>query len=201
MLHGIALLTTALALLGAIVLFFAAEHVPGTRGGWVAILACVGVLPLLATASGTTHAVETSSSTEFCLDCHEMQEHGRSLFVDDPAVLPAIHYQNRLVPRDSACYACHTDYAMFGDVKAKLNGLRHVYVHYLGDVPEQMELYQPYPNSNCLHCHEDGRSYVEAEPHQEKFDALASGETSCLKCHARGHAFEEIERGNLWLGP
>jgi hypothetical protein len=64
-----------------------------------------------------------------------------------------------------------------------------------------MELYQPYPNSNCLHCHEDGRSYVEAQPHRDRLDALAAGETSCLKCHARGHAFEQIEEGNLWLGP
>lgn len=200
MLYTIAILTTVFALLGAVVLFFAVDGVPASRGGWVAIFTCVAVLPLLATTSGTTHAVQTSSTTEFCLDCHEMEDYGRSLFVDDPAVLPAVHYQNRSVPRESSCYACHTNYAMFGDLEAKLNGLRHVYVHYLGDMPEQMELYEPYPNSNCLHCHDDARNYLEIEAHADKREALASGEISCLKCHSRGHAFEDVEEGNLWLG-
>jgi len=200
-LHAIALLTVGLALLAAIVLFFAVDEVPLRRGGWVAVVACVGILPLLGTASGTSHAVATSSTTEFCLECHEMQEYGRSLFIDDASVLPATHYQNRLVPRESACYACHKDYAIFGDLKAKLNGLRHVWVHYLGDVPEQMDLYQPYPNANCLHCHEDARRYLDAGPHQDRLDALASGEESCLACHGKGHAFEQVEEGNLWLAP
>ena len=95
-----------------------------------------------------------------------MQSYGKSLFVDNRKALPAVHFQDRLVDRDNACFACHTDYAMFGDVKAKLNGLKHVYVHYLGKVPEKMELYQPYPNYNCLHCHEDARGFVEAPAHQ-----------------------------------
>jgi cytochrome c-type protein NapC len=195
----LALITIAFALLCAVVLFFAVDKLPGTRGGWVAVILCVGILPALATTSGTSYAVKASSTTEFCLECHEMGDYGRSLFVDDRTVLPATHYQNRLVDRDSACYACHTNYAMFGDVKAKLNGLKHVYVHYLGEIPTELELYEPYPNYNCLHCHEDGRRYIEAAPHADKLEVLASGETSCLECHGRGHALEQVDEGNFWL--
>src|SRR5690606_28526758 len=115
--------------------------------------------------------------------------------------LPATHYQNRLVERDHACYECHTDYAMWGDFKAKINGLKHVWVHYIGEIPEEIELYQPYPNYNCLHCHADGRRYVEAAPHQGQLKVLPSGEVSCLTGHGKGHALEQVEEGNLWLGP
>jgi cytochrome c nitrite reductase small subunit len=200
-LQSLALITIALALLCALVLFFAVDRLPATRGGWIAVVLCIGILPALATTGGSTYAVKASSTTEFCLECHEMGDYGRSLFVDDRTVLPATHFQNRLVDRDQACYACHTNYAMFGSIEAKLNGLKHVYVHFLGEVPTKLELYEPYPNSNCLHCHEDGRRYIEAAPHADKLDVLMSGEKSCLECHGRGHALEQVEEGNFWLGP
>jgi cytochrome c-type protein NapC len=200
-LRTIVLLTVVVALLCALILFFAIDKLPHSRGGWIAVVLGVACLPLLATTGGTTYAVQTSSTTEFCLECHEMGNYGRSLFVDDPAVLPAVHYQNRLIDRDETCYECHTDYAMFGDVKAKLNGLKHVYVHYLGEVPEELELYEPYPNYNCLHCHEDARRFTAAVPHADKLEQLRTGEVSCLKCHGRGHALDQVEEGNFWLGP
>jgi hypothetical protein len=42
---------------------------------------------------------------------------------------------------------------MFGGLKAKLGGLRHIYVHYLGKPPqpEDIKLYEPYNNRECLH--------------------------------------------------
>ena len=196
----IALLTAGFALVCALILFFAVDRLPATRGGWIAVGMCVCVLPLLATSGSTGYAVKASSSTEFCLECHEMGDYGRSMFLDDKTVLPATHYQNRLVERDKACFACHTDYAMFGDMKAKVTGLKHVYVHYLGEEPEEFELYQPYPNYNCLHCHEDGRRYAEFPLHADKLDQLSSGEVSCLSCHTKGHALEQVEEGNFWLG-
>ena len=72
---------------------------------------------------------------------------------------------------------------MFGDVTAKLNGLRHVWAHYVAGVPEKIALYKPYPNSNCLHCHDDARRFVEGVAHRPVLDALYAGTTSCLTCH------------------
>ena len=91
-----------------------------------------------------------------------MEGYGRSLFIDDPTVVPAVHYQKRLVDRDRACFECHTNYAMFGDVRAKYDGLKHVWVHYFADPPDELALYEPYPNANCMHCHDDARGFVEA---------------------------------------
>ncbi len=59
----------------------------------------------------------------------------------------------------TACYTCHTDYAMFGTVHAKLEGLHHVYVYWFGTPMKPIRLYQPYNNRECLHCHEGARSF------------------------------------------
>jgi cytochrome c-type protein NapC len=88
-------------------------------------------------------------SSRFCLQCHEMTPYGMSLFGDNRAALPAVHYQYRLIDHEETCYSCHSNYATFGDVKTKLGGLEHVWVHYLGTAADPIALYQPYPNSNC----------------------------------------------------
>jgi cytochrome c-type protein NapC len=199
MLQGVALVTGLVAIATGFVLYFASDQLAGSRAGRLAMLLGVLCLPFAALSTGATHAYQTSSSTEFCLSCHEMQGHGKSMFLDDPAALPAIHYQRRLVDRDRACFQCHTNYAMFGDVHAKIDGLRHVWVHYMEDAPQRLELYQPYPNDNCLHCHDDARGYIEAAPHRDQLDALLAGERSCLECHAGGHALPRLEEGELWL--
>ncbi|MCA9711504.1 MAG: NapC/NirT family cytochrome c [Myxococcales bacterium] len=199
MLESVALAIAVVSILAGFVLYLASEHLAGSRAGRLAMLLGVLCLPLVAMLAGVTHAYHESSTTRFCLSCHEMQGHGKSMFVDDPQVLPAVHYQSRLVDRDRACFECHTNYAMFGDLRAKVDGLRHVWVHYMEEPPAKLELYEPYPNTNCLHCHEDARSFAEAVPHRDQLDALYRGERSCLECHEQGHARELVEEGALWL--
>src|ERR1051325_11060734 len=109
--------------------------------------------------------VEKSKQTEFCLSCHVMEPYGRSLHVDERGHIPAVHYQNHLVPADRACFTCHTTYTLFGDYNAKLHGLRHVYVQYLGTIPKEIKLYEPYNNRECLHCHLGARSFEEGAMH------------------------------------
>jgi len=53
-----------------------------------------------------------------------MEHFGKSLYVDDPQYVPAIHFQNHRVPSDMACYACHADYTIYGPLKDKLQGLK-----------------------------------------------------------------------------
>ncbi len=186
-----ALLTATLGYLGVAKLL-------RERWGRLALLVGAGVVPLFATAGGLGVGYRESSRTRFRLQCHEMKPYGVSLFADSLAALPAVHYQSRLIDRDTSCYACHSDYAMFGDVKTKLNGLRHVWAHYVGDIVDPIELYQPYPNSNCLHCHDDARSYLEASGHQNIAAELRAGTLSCLKCHQVAHDFESVQAGHLW---
>ena len=179
-------------------LFFGAGALAGHTVGRLVLLVGLLALPLLLSAANFSYGVHQSSRTQFCLSCHEMLDNGKSLFVDSKQALAAFHYQNRLVDRDTVCYSCHKDYAMFGDIKAKLNGLRHVWAHYVAGVPKKIELYQPYPNSNCLHCHDDARSFVEGVAHKPVLAALSKGSMSCLGCHRIAHDLAKVDAVDFW---
>jgi len=84
------------------------------RDGRVLAFLALFLLPLMAVWAGVSRHMEHAKTTEFCLSCHTMEDYGRSLYVDDRSYLPAAHFQNNRVPRDRACYTCHTDYTMFG---------------------------------------------------------------------------------------
>ncbi len=168
------------------------------RVGRVVLLVGLVGVPILLSAGNLSYGVVESSKTTFCLSCHEMQRHGKSLFVDDKQALAAVHYQNRLVDRETTCYTCHKDYGLFGDAKAKLNGLRHVWAHYVTGVPQTLALYQPYPNANCLHCHEDARRFLENPPHKPVREALQSGAMSCLACHRVAHDMKKVDAHSFW---
>jgi len=182
----------------AALLFGGAHALAGHTVGRVVLLVGLVALPLLLSAGNISYGVSQSSTTGFCLSCHEMQRHGKSLFADNRQALAAVHYQNRFVDRETVCYSCHKDYAMFGDVKAKMNGLRHVWAHYIAGVPAKIELYKPYPNSNCLHCHDDSRRFVEGVAHRPVLDALYAGTTSCLSCHQIAHDMAKVDAEQFW---
>ncbi len=169
-----------------------------SRRGRAAIFVALLVLPLLSTALGTSAHLGYAKSTEFCLSCHVMEPYGESLDIDSDEHVPAVHVQNNLIPRDDACFACHTSYTMFGDLQAKLRGLKHVWVHYLGEVSEPIALYEPYQNRECLSCHQDARSFEENEMHSEIRAALGTGETSCLECHDQIHDVAHLSEMPRW---
>lgn len=169
-------------------------------GRWLLLFALV-VAPILLTGASVTVGIHESSRTSFCMGCHEMEPYAKSLFVDNTQALAAMHYQKRLVERDSTCFSCHTDYALFGDAKAKVNGLRHVWVHYFGTVPTKIALYQPYPNHNCLHCHDDARNFLEQPMHEGQQAAFADGSISCLSCHGMVHDLQGVHDGHFWAAP
>ena len=175
------------------------------RGG--KILAFVGLclLPVLAIWAGGNEHLERSTSTQFCLSCHVMANFGKSLYVDDKSYLPAAHFQNNFVPRDHACFTCHTDYTMFGDYKAKWRGVHHVEVEYFGTIPKpgDIRLYTPYNNRECLHCHAGARSYEEASSHHKTPNMLAlaaSNQLSCMTsdCHDIVHGIGDLGDATFW---
>ena len=169
----------------------------GASGGAVA-LAAVAVLPAVTTTFGMNAHLEASKSTEFCLSCHVMKPYGESLRIDDAEHLPAAHFQNSRVPRDHACYSCHTTYTLYGDAAAKGKGMRHLWVNYFGTIPEKIELYEPFKNRECLHCHDGARTFEENEFHAESRQEIASNETSCLECHPFTHDIENLPNLERW---
>jgi cytochrome c-type protein NapC len=191
----VALVLVTIALVSLVVL---RPSLVAARGGKILAFLSLFLLPLLVTGLGASAQLEHSKSTQFCLSCHVMAPYGKSLLIDDPAYVPARHYQNNRVPRDQACFTCHTNYTMFGDYKAKLRGLRHVYVNYLGTIPKEIKLYDPYNNRECLHCHGGARTFEENDVHQPIRSDLAKNTTSCLECHDKVHDVHGLALVKLW---
>jgi len=177
------------------------------RGGKILAFFTLFILPLLAVGLGYSEHMQRAESTQFCLSCHIMRDYGRSLYVDDPSYIPARHFQNRLVPRDHACYTCHTDYTMFGTAHAKLRGLQHIYVEYIGKPPAaaDIKLYTPFNNRECLDCHAGARQYEEEARHTKTPDMLPkmnSNQMSCMtaKCHDTVHDVATLSDVTFWNG-
>ncbi len=186
-----------------VLLIFLRSSLLHEPGGRLLAFAAVVALPVLLTVEVGTFHLEHAKRTRFCLSCHEMTPFGDDLHQADGDLLSAAHYQDHLVPPERACHACHTDYAMHGDLRAKLRGLRHAWIHYVGPPvePEAIALYQPYRNRNCLHCHEGARSFEAAAAHRPIRDALSGRQVSCLACHRPVHgARRSLKRGSTQTG-
>ncbi len=181
-----------------ITLIVVRSQVTAGRSGKALAFVALFVLPMLVTSLGVAAHLEHSKTTEFCLSCHVMEPYGESLWVDEVDYVAANHFQNNRIPRDRACFTCHTTYTMYGDLQAKLQGLKHVWVNYLGTVPETLELYQPYNNRECLNCHRGGRRFEEDELHLEVRAELETNETSCLECHASIHDVAHVGELAKW---
>jgi cytochrome c-type protein NapC len=178
-----------------------------TPGGKILAFIALFLLPVLCLAMGISTDMERSTTTAFCLSCHAMDSYGKSLYIDDPNHIPAAHFQNHRVDPEYACYICHTDYAMFGTWKVKLGGLRHVYVYYLGTppAPENIKLYQPFNNANCLHCHLGARSFETGATHTADpatMVAIKSNKLSCMSsgCHDLVHDIAHLKDAKFWQG-
>jgi len=195
---GVTVLSAALALV-----LLARPHFTAAPVGKIFAFAALFVTPLFALGLGISNHIERSKQTSFCLSCHVMVPYGKSLRVDDRAWIPAVHYQNHLVPSDKACFTCHTDYTLYGDVSAKMRGLRHVYVYYIAGVPEKIKLYNPYNNRECLHCHLGARSFEEGATHTMEPGTMAkvkSNQLSCVSsgCHETVHNLSGLKDAPLW---
>ena len=173
------------------------------RGG--KILAFFGFLifPVVASMLGFESHIERSKETSFCLGCHIMAPYGKSLYVDDPSYIPAAHFQNARVPRDQACYTCHTDYSLYGGFKSKIRGLHHIYAQYLSTPQQPIKLYHPYNNRECLHCHLGARSFEQGAVHnadpQTMID-IKSNKLSCVSsgCHDSVHNISKASQVKYW---
>lgn len=156
-------------------------------GPMMAAVAFIAVPGLVLTIGAERH-IGMSKKTEFCLSCHEMHPHGSTLL--NPETLAGKHFANRYVPRESACYTCHTEYTMYGGLAAKMKGLQHLIVHYRGGLGDPIKTYDPYKNRECLHCHEGATSFDEAIGHGDELESFRADTVSCLKCHNPAHGVE-----------
>jgi cytochrome c-type protein NapC len=197
LLYGMLLLNTVL--IARVVVF---PSVTASREGKIFAFVTFFILPILCGSMAASEHIERSKQTKFCVSCHIMEPYGKTLYVDDPSYIPAQHFQNHRIPVNEACYTCHTDYALYGGLRAKLRGLRHIYIEYLGTPPsaEKIKLYTPYNNRECLHCHLGARSFEGNPIHLTLMESLKSNETSCVTsgCHDAVHDVANQAKVKFW---
>jgi hypothetical protein len=77
---------------------------------------------------------------------------------------------------------------MFGTFKAKMGGLRHLYVYYLKKMPlpEDIKLHEPFNNRECLHCHLGARSFEQGATHNADPATLPAIKANTLSCISSG---------------
>jgi len=172
-----------------------------TAGATGKILAFVGlcILPTLCIGTGMSFHMQRSQQTAYCVSCHSMETHGRSLYVLNASYVPAQHFQNHLVPPNQACYTCHTDYTMYGPLKDKIKGLRYLYMEYVSTPPKTIHLDGKYSNLQCLHCHTGMRSFDENPTHTAIMGSLKTNQISCISCHDMIHNASEVGQLKMWV--
>jgi cytochrome c-type protein NapC len=173
------------------------------RGGKILAFLSFFIFPVFAGLLGFENHMERAKQTSFCLSCHIMGQYGQSLYVDDASYIPAAHFQNGRVPRDQACYTCHTDYSLFGGFKSKFRGLHHIYAQYVTGPQQPLKLYHPYNNRECLHCHEGSRSFEQGAVHTADPQIMAdikSYKISCMTsgCHDTIHNVKQLNQMKFW---
>jgi hypothetical protein len=112
----------------------------------------------------------------------------------DSEHLASQHYQNRWIA-DHQCYTCHSDYGLFGDVQAKMAGLRHVWFYNVGGYEVPLKIRGTYNNQRCLFCHGPVQGFQDESAHQKNMAAITSSEKSCISaaCHVSPHPKEAAQ--------
>ncbi len=154
---------------------------------WMLLIGFVVLAPL-AYLLNAGLAISGAKSVAFCNSCHVMNGYVADLQNPDSEHLAAQHFQYRWIA-DHQCYTCHSDYGLFGDVEAKLAGLRHVWFYTMGGYELPLKIRGTYDNQRCLFCHGPVKSYQEIAEHEKNAAGITSNATSCIggACHVAPH--------------
>lgn len=180
----------AFALLGLVLLVFAWRSLrtsgrTGATRGWLFV--SVGLVPVMVAFLSFAHGLEHSATVSACGSCHVMIPFVADLRNVKSDTLAAKHFKNRYI-LDNQCYTCHSNYGLGGTLKAKFEGLGHVWRYTTGTYVLPLKIASPYPNVRCLGCHGASQKFLNASGHPAELrPTLMSGDMSCLDCHGPAH--------------
>lgn len=193
-LQPIALICAAIA--AAILLAYLVRRPALSSATKVWLLFGIGVFPIAAAMTGNVAGYEVTKERKFCGSCHQMHPYTNDAADPKSNSLAALHSRNTGFGAES-CYSCHRDYRKFGTATTKINGLRHLYAYYRErgeEASQPIQLYEPYPNDNCMHCHSTTLpGWLGEAQHEAMVEEIRSGEISCATegCHGPVHTKAE----------
>lgn len=193
LLRNIALVAAAISV--AIIAWYLVRRPPLGRSTKVLLLFGLGVMPIGVALTGNVAGFEYTTTRDFCASCHVMLPYTEDASDPRSNSLAAIHSRNELFGGVS-CYECHADYAIFGAVTTKLNGLKHLF-YYVTDYSDTgpygeggpaIKMYKPFDNALCTRCHSTkAPRWLAVEDHAGMLEELRGGDASCIDCHTDIH--------------
>jgi nitrate/TMAO reductase-like tetraheme cytochrome c subunit len=166
----------------------------------ISLFFAIGALPGVVALTGNLAGMQQTTRRGFCAGCHVMLPWTNDAADVGSKSLASRHSRNELFGEQS-CYTCHADYGMFGFVTTKMTALKHVW-HYwktYGDLTieeavPRIHIYQPFPNSTCMHCHSTKvPSFERVSDHAGLREEIVSGKIGCASegCHGPAHPFSK----------
>jgi nitrate/TMAO reductase-like tetraheme cytochrome c subunit len=153
-------------------------------------LAALFAAPAATVAVANYHTIEGVHGAESCNRCHVMTPMVTDLRDAESGTLAARHYKNGWIPKDQ-CYQCHSDYGLAGDMRAKMEGYRHLARYTTRTYQEPIKFRGVFRNDNCLKCHAGTPKFEAGPNHAALAPRLADSTLSCLNCHGRAHPTRE----------
>jgi cytochrome c nitrite reductase small subunit len=160
------------------------------RGFRERLAVALGLLPLTIVFAAYSYALPESKRVDACGACHVMDPFIKDLRDPKSDTLAALHHQNP-ASKGEECFACHSDYGLWGDMSAKLHGLGHIYHLATGTYTLPIRIRTPFPSTRCLSCHGQARRYLTNAAHADVLKDLAAGKAGCLDCHSSVHPAPE----------
>jgi nitrate/TMAO reductase-like tetraheme cytochrome c subunit len=158
------------------------------RGG---LFVAVGLVPVMVAFLSFAYGLEQSTTVSACGSCHVMTPFVADLQNVKSETLAATHFKNRYI-LDHQCYTCHSNYGLAGTLRAKFEGLGHVWRYTTGTYDLPIKIASPYPNVRCLGCHGASQKFLSSAGHpREEMPNLMAGTTSCLDCHGPAHPAQQ----------
>jgi cytochrome c-type protein NapC len=186
------------ALSTVLVLWYLLRRPLLNRSTKIVLLFAIGLFPLGTAMTGNYAGFEATKERRFCGSCHVMTPYAQDSANPSSTSLAARHGRNEMFGHYN-CYACHADYGMFGTVKTKLGGLRHIYEYVfnyrnmpLEESRREIHIRQPFKNATCMHCHStENPGWNDVPEHTSTLDRVRTGAVSCASegCHGPAHPF------------
>jgi nitrate/TMAO reductase-like tetraheme cytochrome c subunit len=147
-------------------------------------------VPAAAVAVANYHTVEGVHGVDSCNRCHVMTPMANDMRDPGSETLAARHFKNGWIPKDQ-CYQCHSDYGLAGDMRAKMEGYRHLARYTTNTYEEPIKYRGVFHNDNCLKCHDGTPRFTAVPSHSTVHARLADSSISCLNCHGNAHPTRE----------
>lgn len=131
----------------------------------IAVLALLAAVAVLLTGVGFAFAATQESHDAFCASCHSQPE---STFFGRSTAAGAVDLASYHTGQATRCIDCHSGQGVGGRVSAEMMGARNAFHWFTKTAVQPAVLSAPYPDANCLKCHEG----VTREGYQMKNTAL-----------------------------